>query len=394
MIADEAHQRLLAGTGPRPARRAAGGAPRRAPATRRRRPRTTATTPTTRSPSPTPRAPRGCRRRSCTRNASLFAAIRRLRLKRRAAARRDAQLSVLPAAHAAGIITFNQALCNRYELLFLSNQGGAFERSGEVVIDAIERWRPTGVFGFAVTWAELARYDLASATSARWRIWFNTGDCAHEAHIRQLVAVGSHNVAHPRRRRRVPGSKFIDGIGSSEMGHSASRSPTSRARTATGAASASRTTSRRSRCWTSTPASRGAGRRGRPLSGSSRRPSRRATGTTRSTPTAPGIAGYYLTGDLMYRDDDGYYYHVDRAVDAVDLGRRQLALHRHDRGARSSRLPGRARLHRGRRRAGRPRWSPTSCCCWTPGADPERRPRRRRPGGAGRAAARRRCGRS
>ena len=30
--------------------------------------------------------------------------------------------------------------------------------------------------------------------------------------------------------------------------------------------------------------------------------------------------GYYLTGDLMYRDDDGYYYHVDRAVDAVDLG--------------------------------------------------------------------------
>jgi len=30
--------------------------------------------------------------------------------------------------------------------------------------------------------------------------------------------------------------------------------------------------------------------------------------------------GYYLTGDLMYRDDDGYYYHVDRLVDAVDLG--------------------------------------------------------------------------
>jgi acyl-coenzyme A synthetase/AMP-(fatty) acid ligase len=30
--------------------------------------------------------------------------------------------------------------------------------------------------------------------------------------------------------------------------------------------------------------------------------------------------GYYLTGDLMYRDEEGYYYHVDRAVDAVDLG--------------------------------------------------------------------------
>ena len=30
--------------------------------------------------------------------------------------------------------------------------------------------------------------------------------------------------------------------------------------------------------------------------------------------------GYYLTGDLLYRDEDGFYYHVDRAVDAVDLG--------------------------------------------------------------------------
>ncbi|HET9517259.1 MAG TPA: long-chain fatty acid--CoA ligase, partial [Actinoplanes sp.] len=32
------------------------------------------------------------------------------------------------------------------------------------------------------------------------------------------------------------------------------------------------------------------------------------------------FAGYYLTGDLMYRDADGYHYHVDRAIDAVELG--------------------------------------------------------------------------
>ena len=32
------------------------------------------------------------------------------------------------------------------------------------------------------------------------------------------------------------------------------------------------------------------------------------------------LNGYYLTGDLMYRDEDGYFYHVDRASDAVDLG--------------------------------------------------------------------------
>ena len=32
------------------------------------------------------------------------------------------------------------------------------------------------------------------------------------------------------------------------------------------------------------------------------------------------LNGYYLTGDLMYRDAEGNYYHVDRASDAIDLG--------------------------------------------------------------------------
>ena len=42
----------------------------------------------------------------------------------------------------------------------------------------------------------------------------------------------------------------------------------------------------------------------------------------------PVPSGYYLTGDLMYRDDDGYYYHMDRAVDSVDLGDGTGPLHR------------------------------------------------------------------
>ncbi len=32
------------------------------------------------------------------------------------------------------------------------------------------------------------------------------------------------------------------------------------------------------------------------------------------------LNGYYLTGDLMYRDEEGYFYHLDRVSDAVDLG--------------------------------------------------------------------------
>jgi acyl-coenzyme A synthetase/AMP-(fatty) acid ligase len=32
------------------------------------------------------------------------------------------------------------------------------------------------------------------------------------------------------------------------------------------------------------------------------------------------IGGYFLTGDVVYRDADGYYYHLDRKVDSVPLG--------------------------------------------------------------------------
>jgi acyl-coenzyme A synthetase/AMP-(fatty) acid ligase len=187
------------------------------------------------------------------------------------------------------------------------------------VRDPSERWRPTGVFGFAVTWAELARHDLAARDLSSVRNWFNTGDSAHEAHIRRLVAVGSHERYTSDGPVRGTGSKFVDGIGSTEMGHSAFRivhRPGS---------------DRYGRCV------------GKPypfadvalfnLDTGERVPVGVVGQVGLKSPTlALGywndsvntyrtrFAGYYLTGDLMYRDEEGYYYHVDRAVDAVDLG--------------------------------------------------------------------------
>ncbi|BCB74342.1 class I adenylate-forming enzyme family protein [Phytohabitans flavus] len=252
-------------------------------------------------------------------HASLFAAIRRVRLVEPRPSHQVREMSVLPAAHAAGIITVNQALCNRYELLYMSAQGGEFASSGGAVLDAIERWRPTGVFGFAVTWAELARHDLAARDLDSVKVWFNTGDSAHEAHIRRLVAVGSHQRYTPDGPLTVPGSRFIDGIGSTEMGHSAFHiTHTSES-------------DRYGRCV------------GRPYPFAEVALLDLSTGTEvpvgavghvglKSPTLAPGywndslttyrtrFGGYYLTGDLMYRDAEGYYYHVDRAVDAVDLG--------------------------------------------------------------------------
>jgi acyl-coenzyme A synthetase/AMP-(fatty) acid ligase len=254
-------------------------------------------------------------------HASLFAAIRLVHLESARAPERT--LCVFPAAHAAGIISTQLALCNRHEHMFMSAQGGqagSFNRSGEAVLDAIERWRPTGVYGFAVTWSELARFDLSTRDLSSVRLWFNTGDCAHEAHVRRLVEAGSHVVySREHGASLAPGSKFIDGIGSSEMGHSAFRIVHSM------------TTNRYGRCV------------GKPYPFADVVLLNTKDGTEvpvgqighvglKSPTLALGywndsvntyrtrFRGYYLTGDLMYRDEDGFYYHVDREIDAVDLG--------------------------------------------------------------------------
>jgi acyl-coenzyme A synthetase/AMP-(fatty) acid ligase len=217
----------------------------------------------------------------------------------------------------------NEALCNGYELLCLSAQGGTpgvFKDSGEVIIDAIERWRPTAVYGFAVTWSELARYDLTARDVSSVRTWSNTGDCAHEAHIRRLVAVGSHH-AYGKDGVIVslPGSRFNDTLGSTEMGYG-------------GFGISHRFDSERyGRCVgrvqpfadiilvdTRTGAEVPAGQVGMVAMKS---PTLALGYWNDSVSTfRTRRNGYYLTGDLMYRDEEGYFYHVDRVSDALDLG--------------------------------------------------------------------------
>jgi acyl-coenzyme A synthetase/AMP-(fatty) acid ligase len=252
-------------------------------------------------------------------HSSLFAATRQVRLSGPRAHDDERILSALPAAHTAGILTLHQALCRRSELLFLSSQGGPFPHSGVAVLDAIERWHPTAVYGFAVTWAELARFDLAARDLDSVSVWFNTGDCAHETHVRPLVAVGTHAAYTREGVVRRPGSRFIDGIGSTEMGYSGFR------------ISHNVDSNRYGRCV------------GKPHIFAEVALLDLETGAEVPTGTvghlglkSPTLAlgywndsvttyrtrrgGYYLTGDLMYQDEEGYYYHVDRAVDSVDLG--------------------------------------------------------------------------
>jgi len=250
---------------------------------------------------------------------SLFAGIRALRLTEPRPHGPVRELSAMPAAHAAGLVTVNQSLCNGYELLYLSAQGGPFEHSGEVVLDAIERWRPTGVFGFAVTWSELARFDLTTRDLSSVHNWNSTGDCAHEAHIRKLVAVGSHVTYTRDGLVSVPGSRFIDMLGSTEMGHStfhiSHRLDSDRYDRCVGRVHPFAEVVLLDRQTGLEVPDGEVGHVGLKSPSLALSYWNDSVGTYRDR-----LNGYYLTGDLMYRDEAGYYYHVDRAGDALDLG--------------------------------------------------------------------------
>jgi 3-aminoavenalumate diazotase len=244
-------------------------------------------------------------------HASLFAAIRyRLGLPRPQGMER--LLSAMPCPHAAGLIVINLGMCSGGEVLMLSRQ------TGPTVLEAIERWHPRCVIGFSTTWPDLVKARLDQHDLSSVALWWNTGDCAHEAHIRRLVACGSRDTVTSAGRQRVAGSVFVDGLGSSEMGHSHF------------SIAHSKDTNRYGRCI------------GRPHSfaetvvmgpdGQHLPPGEIGELGTKSQTLSLGywndsaqtyrtrIGGYFLTGDLVYRDEDGYYYHLDRKVDSVDLG--------------------------------------------------------------------------
>jgi len=242
---------------------------------------------------------------------SLFAAIRyRLTLPRPQGT--DRLLSAMPCPHAAGLIVVNLGLTFGGEVAMVSRQ------TGPGVLAAIERWRPHSVIGFSTTWPDLVKADLPSRDLSSVALWWNTGDCAHEAHIRRLIACGSREVVTRQGRQRVPGSVFVDGIGSSEMGHSHF------------VIAHSAETNRYNRCigkphgFAETAV---LGPDGRELP-----PGEVGELGTRAPTLSLGywndsartyrtrVRGYFLTGDLVYRDEEGYYYHLDRKVDSVDLG--------------------------------------------------------------------------
>jgi len=224
-----------------------------------------------------------------------FFAGRRERLWSFPSLRSDRLLTALPQSHSAGISYVSLALMLGVPTLVVDDP------SGEDLAREIDDFRPTVVVGFPGTLAALAVDDLPVSAFESVGTWMGMGDASHERHIRPLL-------------RR--GASYVDGLGSSEMGmvlfkHVYSGASTDYAR-----------------------------RIGRPVVGDrdvavldpdgkvlpAGEPGLLGVRTASVTPgywDDPGLTarstlnGYFLTGDVVRRDRDGDWYHLDRTPDTI-----------------------------------------------------------------------------
>ena len=216
-------------------------------------------------------------------------------------------LSSLPHSHNCAIAYIMLALLGGTPVYITS------EHAGREVLKRIEEFRPSMVVSFPQTFVEMTECAMESYDLGSVSFWFNGGDAAHEPHIRRLIACGSR----VRDGKRVPGSVFIDGMGSSEMGFSLFRNVHVHAQP-----------SHFGRCvgtpleWVEAAVLDEDGRR--LAAGQIGRLGVRAPSVTTgywndSALTAKSrLGGFFLTGDLAYTDDGGRFFHVDRTPDAIN----------------------------------------------------------------------------
>jgi acyl-coenzyme A synthetase/AMP-(fatty) acid ligase len=232
----------------------------------------------------------------------------------------DKLMSLMPHTHAGGLSYFMTATLLGLPTVVM----GDWRRA--VVEPVMEAFQPTMVASFPRTFVELATGDLPVKGAARVHSWFNSGDSAHHGHIRRLVTLGERPAGLIKTwlqsqdaalAEAMPGSQFVDGLGSSEMGMALFGAVT-------------------------TPETPRSDRNvGKPtevvehatvLNDDGEEMPIGSVGmlAVKAPSITPGywknprltssflLNGYWLTGDVARRDADGYFYHLDRTVDVID----------------------------------------------------------------------------
>jgi acyl-coenzyme A synthetase/AMP-(fatty) acid ligase len=162
------------------------------------------------------------------------------------------------------------------------------------------------VMAFGHAYPELAALETPAGALDSVNIWVSMGDAVHERHLKNVLE---------RRSADLPPSAFLDRLGTTELGWGVLMQPRTLA------------TQRNDRCvgrsvgFAEVAILRKNGTLAAPYEYGflGAKPPSMTVGYwgNQDTYYRSILAGYWLTGDIAYRDEDGYFYQVDRAVDVV-----------------------------------------------------------------------------
>lgn len=215
-------------------------------------------------------------------------------------------MNALPHAHSSSITFFMEGIVRGCQIKVQSTKDPVgFAKS-------IESFQPDNIIAFPYLYVDLCRLDLSVFDLSSVRFWSSTGDAAHEKHIRILTRYGTHEKEDGSLGK---GSMHVDAVGSSEVG--------------LGIFNPIRTNESRNinRC-VGKPVSmvdiQVLGEYGEKLGANEvgklavRAPSLVQGYWNSSNITEKHrVSGYWLTGDLAYKDEEGNFYHIDRISDSI-----------------------------------------------------------------------------
>ncbi|MCG7534596.1 class I adenylate-forming enzyme family protein [Pseudoalteromonas sp. OOF1S-7] len=215
-------------------------------------------------------------------------------------------LSSLPHSHSSAISVLMSSLMRGATVYIQS------KREPKEIESSVASFKPDMVVAFPKTFVDLCRVELNAENFDSVSYWLSTGDANHEPHIRKLVALGNCTI----KGEKLAGSIFIDNLGSSEFGFAMFRN-------------------------IHTPKSNNYKRYiGKPFDwvqaevldehGNALEPNEVGMLGVLSESVTVGywnnhllteqnkVNGYWLTGDYVYKNKVGEFFHVDRISDKLE----------------------------------------------------------------------------
>lgn len=122
-------------------------------------------------------------------------------------------LNALPAAHQSSFATITRGLLSDTKLILVSNQ------SAKTLVDAVESHKPSCIISFSCTVRDVAKLNLPPDALKSVGLWMSTGDASRRSDVAVVSKLGSHPVANSTGIRRNQGMFVLDCFGSSELGH-------------------------------------------------------------------------------------------------------------------------------------------------------------------------------